>query len=61
VEAQFQIPVNRADDFKTLSHDIVSQVSTKQFKQSNFAIPKVLNIPSYAILLRVDSVFKKAR
>jgi hypothetical protein len=61
VEAQFQIPVNRADDFKTLSRDIVSQVSTKQLKESDVAVPKVLNVPSYALLLRVDSVFKKGR
>ncbi|MBS1508871.1 MAG: hypothetical protein JSS79_19700 [Bacteroidetes bacterium] len=61
VEAQFQIPVNRASDFNTLSREMVSQVSVRQLKQSNSIVPKVLNIPSYALLLRVDSVYKKPR
>lgn len=60
VEAQFQVPVNRVEDFKTLSREIVSQVSIRQWKQNSGVIPRVLNVPSYAIVLRVDSVYKNA-
>lgn len=56
VEALFQIPVNRVEDFKVQSREILSEIKLRQFKKNKSAIPKVLNIPPYAILLRVDSV-----
>ena len=60
VEASFQIPVNRVDDFKVQSGEIVSEVKPRQFKKSKSAMPKVQNIPPYAILLKVDSVHTRA-
>jgi hypothetical protein len=59
VEALFQIPVSRVEDFKAQSKEILSEVKLRQLKKNKSAMPKVLNIPPYAILLRVDSVHAK--
>jgi len=56
VEALFQVPVNREEDFNVLSHEIVSEVNTTQLKNDKAMLPKVLNIPPYVQLLHVDSV-----
>lgn len=59
VKAQFQIPTNRVEEFNVLSREIYSQVSAKFLKLNNGMIPKVMNVPPYAQLLRVDSVITK--
>jgi hypothetical protein len=59
VEALFQIPANRTQEFNVLAKEIYSQVVAKSLKQSKGALPKVLNVPPYAQLLHVDSVVKK--
>src|SRR5258706_3950918 len=59
VEALFQVPVNRVEDFNVLSHEILSEVKTAQLKKDKAMLPKVLNIPPYVQLLHVDSVHAK--
>jgi hypothetical protein len=61
VEAVFQIPAGREEDFNVQSREILSEVRTKQFEKFHAALPKVKNIPPYALLLRVDSVHEKGR
>ena len=61
VEALFQIPTGREGDFKVQSLEILSEVSASQFKNFHAARPKVINIPPYALLLRVDSVHVKGQ
>jgi len=61
VEALFQIPASREEDFKLQSHEILSEVRAKQFRKFRAAVPRVVNIPPYALLLRVDSVHAKGR
>jgi len=61
VEALFQIPVGREEDFKLQSREILSEVRSSQLKKFHAVLPKVVNIPPYALLLRVDSVHEKGR
>ena len=61
VEALFQIPAGREEDFKVQSREILSEVREKQFEKFHVALPKVKNIPPYALLLKVDSVHEKSR
>ena len=61
VEALFQIPASREEDFKLQSREILSEVRAKQFRKFRAAVPRVVNIPPYALLLRVDSVHAKGR
>jgi hypothetical protein len=61
VEAQFQIPEGREEDFKMQSREIFSEVKLSQFKRFHTALPKVMSIPPYALLLRVDSVREKGQ
>jgi hypothetical protein len=61
VEALFQIPASRAQDFQLQSREILSEVRATQFKKSHSALPHVINIPPYALLLRVDSVHTTSR
>jgi hypothetical protein len=61
VEALFQIPASREEDFKLQSREILSEVRASQFKKFQAALPRVVNIPPYALLLRVDSVHAKGR
>lgn len=59
VEAVFQVPASREEDFKLQAREILSEVKAAQFKKFRVALPKVVNIPPYALLLRVDSVHVK--
>jgi len=61
VEAVFQIPAGREQDFKTQSREIVSEVKATQLKKFHSVLPKVSNIPPYALLLKVDSVREKGQ
>jgi hypothetical protein len=61
VEALFQIPATREEDFKLQAREIISEVRATQFKKFEAAVPKVVNMPPYALLLRVDSVHVKGR
>jgi len=61
VEALFQIPVGREEDFKLQSREILSEVRSSQLKKFHAVLPKIVNIPPYALLLRVDSVHEKGR
>jgi hypothetical protein len=61
VEALFQIPAGREEDFKVQSREILSEVKVSQLKKFHVALPKVVNIPPYAFLLKVDSVHEKNR
>ncbi|HEV8514694.1 MAG TPA: hypothetical protein VGQ59_15530 [Cyclobacteriaceae bacterium] len=56
VEALFQIPLGREEDFKMQSLEILSEVRASQLKKFHVTLPKVVNIPPYALLLKVDSV-----
>lgn len=60
VKAQFQIPVNRIDEFKSQWTEIAARVSAKSLKNHRSAMPKVSNLPTYSILLDIDSVRLKA-
>lgn len=60
VEASFQVPLNRVDDFKSQSQEIVSSVPSKYLTKRKSMLPKLSNVPSYAVLLRIDSVHLKA-
>ncbi|GHN00353.1 hypothetical protein WSM22_18420 [Cytophagales bacterium WSM2-2] len=59
VNANFQIPVSRKSDFDLQSKEIISRVSTRSMKKNGVALPRVLNVPSYAQLLRIDSIHSK--
>jgi hypothetical protein len=59
VEAVFQIPTGREKDFDLQSREILSEVRLSQLRKFHVAVPKVTNIPPYALLLRVDSVYEK--
>jgi len=61
VEALFQIPASREEDFKLQAREILSEVRATQFKKFDAAVPRVVNLPPYALLLRVDSVHIKSR
>lgn len=56
VEATFQIPVNRRTDFDTQSREMISKVNAKTLIKYRTVLPKILNTPTYALLLRIDSV-----
>ncbi len=60
VDASFQVPLNRVEDFKTQSREIVLSISTKYLIKRRSLLPKLSNVPSYAVLLRIDSVHLKA-
>ncbi len=60
VEAHFQIPVIHVSDFLLQSREISSVVNGKSLRQNKVLLPRVLNMPTYAQLLRVDSVHIKA-
>jgi len=56
IEAQFQIPVNRLEDFNREASQIFSKANAKYLKVNKVMVPSVFNTPSFAQLLRVDSV-----
>lgn len=60
VMAQFQIPVNRVDEFKSQMREITARVNSKFLKGRRFAAPKVSNLPTYSLLLHIDSVRLRA-
>jgi hypothetical protein len=60
VEALFQIPAGREGDFKMQAREILSEVRASRLKKFHVAFPKVVNIPPYALLLKVDSVYEKS-
>lgn len=59
VRANFQIPLNRVMDFSLQSRELISSVSSKYLKEHKSARPTVLNLPSYALLISIDSVYAK--
>ncbi len=59
VSANFQVPVNRAMDFYLQSREIVSSVNSNYIKTHKSALPSLLNVPAYAQVLHVDSVYLK--
>ncbi len=61
VQATFQIPTGREEDFNVQSREILSEVRATQLKKFHVVVPKVINIPPYALLLKVDSVHEKGR
>ncbi len=61
VQALFQIPVNRQENFNVQSQEILSQFKRKQLKKYKAVVPHVLNIPPYALLLHVDTVHSKVK
>ena len=61
VEVLFQIPLGWEEDFKVQSREILSEVRASQLKKFHTVLPKVVNIPPYALLLKVDSVHEKSR
>jgi hypothetical protein len=61
VQALFQIPANRQENFNVQSQEILSQVKIKQLTKNKSMVPRVLNIPPYALLLRVDTVHAKVK
>ncbi len=56
IDVQFQIPLNRAEDFNSQAQDIFSRANAQDLKKNKAVIPKVMNVPLFARLLRVDSV-----
>ncbi len=56
VTARFQIPANQTEDFNHLVKEIILQVNIKYLKRNKVMVPVVLNLPSYAVLLTIDSV-----
>ncbi len=56
VNAQFQIPLNRTEDFNRQAQDIFSKVNAKELIKNSAVIPIVMNVPAFAQLLQVDSV-----
>lgn len=60
IEARFQVPLNRVDDFNSQSREIISSVSSNYLRKNKTCLPKLSNVPSYAQLLRIDSVHLKA-
>jgi hypothetical protein len=61
VEALFQIPAGREEDFNVQAREILSEARATQLKKFHTVLPKVVNIPPYALLLKVDSVYEKDR
>ncbi len=60
VSARFQVPLSRIMDFSLQSREMISAVNANYLKTHKSARPNVLNLPSYAQLISVDSVYIKA-
>lgn len=56
----FRIPSNRAEDFELLSKDISIFVDAKKLRGVGKVIPKVLAFPTYAELIKVDTIQYKS-
>jgi hypothetical protein len=56
INALFQIPINRVEDFNKQANDIFSKADAKYLKKNKVMVPSVFNVPSFAQLLHVDSV-----
>jgi hypothetical protein len=56
VEATFQIPLHRIDDFNSQLNEITSSVRVKNLLKQKKLIPKLSNVPSYALVLKIDSL-----
>jgi hypothetical protein len=56
VAVTFQIPLNRMSDFQSQLKEIVPVVSEKNLKIHKSMKPKLLNVPSYATVLKIDSI-----
>jgi hypothetical protein len=59
VTANFQVPVNRVMDFHLQSREVISKVNLNYLKEHKSALPSLLNVPAYAQVLRIDSVYLK--
>jgi len=59
VRANFQIPVNRVMDFHIQAHEIVTSVNSNKLKTHKSVLPKLFNVPAYAQVLHVDSIYLK--
>jgi len=59
VAVQFQIPINRVADFNLQAKEIICEVNSRLLKKNKVASPKLLNVPSYSIVLKTDSVYLK--
>lgn len=56
VTVSFQIPVNRASDFESQLEEIVPVINERHLRSKKSVQPRLLNVPSYAIVRKVDSV-----
>jgi hypothetical protein len=56
VSVSFQIPLNRSADFESQIKEIVLVVNERHLLREKSVRPRLLNVPSYATVLRVDSV-----
>ena len=61
VEAIFQIPAGREEDFNLQVREILSEIRVSRLKKFHAVQPKVVNMPPYALLLKVDSVYEKSQ
>lgn len=56
VAVSFQIPLNHVSDFESQIKEIVPIVSEKNLLSRKSLRPKLLNVPTYASVLKIDSV-----
>lgn len=60
VAVSFQIPLNHVSDFESQLKGIVPIVSERDLLTGKSVRPRLLNVPSYASVLKIDSVRGKA-
>jgi hypothetical protein len=59
ISAWFQIPVKREEDFNVLLKEMSATINVKKWKQFGVILPHVNRLPSYAQLVRIDTLAYK--
>jgi hypothetical protein len=56
LSAWFQIPTKRTEEFDLISKEMKAVVNKKKFSDGGEAIPHILKMPSYAELVKIDTL-----
>jgi hypothetical protein len=59
ISAWFKIPSKRSDEFKLISNEMNAVIGSKDFSTGNLIIPSVSKVPTYAELVKIDTLLKK--
>jgi YbbR domain-containing protein len=56
LSAWFQIPTKRKEEFDLISKEMKAVINKKKFSEEGEAIPHILKMPSYAELVKIDTL-----